>query len=343
MTDRRRLTAAVLAALCLLAGPSAAPADDPVTLRVVSWNLQGNAGGSDPALIAEQLTAKDGVDVWGLSEVDADEFDRFRDACGADEGGTWEIVEGTTAASSTRLAIVYDADRLELLGQEELTDLQPSSGLRAPLVARFRGRETGQEFLFMVNHLARGNRQSRLTQAEGLHDWALSRSLPVIATGDYNIDFHIFQGDDGRRDPGFDALVENGAFTWVRPLTLVKTQSSDSFDTILDFVFVANEDLLPAWSGSSRILTRAGDAVAVTHDFDDSGPETDHRPVDAIFMLHATAPVGGGTAGTGDARGPGDRPGETETEALGLILEELRALRSEVRDLRDRVDELEGE
>lgn len=47
----------------------------------------------------------------------------------------------------------------------------------------------------MVNHLYRSNNERRHAQAQGLNEWARSQTLPVIATGDYNFDWHFQTGD----------------------------------------------------------------------------------------------------------------------------------------------------
>jgi hypothetical protein len=144
--------------------------------------------------------------------------------------------------------------------------------------------------------------------------------------GDYNINFHVFQGDAGNRDQGFDNLIEGGIVQWVRPLTLVKTEDSDAYNTVLDFVFVANP---PAgWSGQSRILEREGDQVATSHDFDDNSTTPDHRPVDAIFVLGGgdddgdTPPVNGGSERIADI-----------LDRIDRLTDELEALREAVEDL----------
>jgi hypothetical protein len=74
---------------------------------------------------------------------------------------------------------------------------------RAALVAHFRGKRTGQEFKFMVNHLARGNDALRLERAVFLNQWARAQQMPVMAVSDYHVQF----GDQGERDPGFDAMT----------------------------------------------------------------------------------------------------------------------------------------
>ena len=135
----------------------------------------------------------------------------------------------------------------------------------------------------MVNHLARGNAAARLEQARKLNAWARGQTLPVVAVGDYNFDYHVSFGDQGERDDGFDELIRDGAFVWVKPGRLVKTQADDAFMSVLDFVFVANPP--PAWTGVSTILEREGDGAAVQVDFDDDAQKTDHRPLDAVFAF----------------------------------------------------------
>lgn len=256
--------------------------DNLVTLRIAGWNME--SGESDDATLGRQLGEKQGVDVWGLCEVQNDAAATvFERGAEEGEGADYRRVLGSTGGGD-RLAILYNADRLELLGSEELTDIQPTSGQRAPLVAELRGRETGISFKFMVNHLARGNAEARLEQAQRLNAWAKEQTLPVVAVCDYNFDYHVSFGEQGDRDPGFDAMTEDAAWLWVEPEHLVKTQADDRFASVLDFVFVANPP--PGWTGVSRILERDGDQPAAMLDFDDDLQQTDHRPVDAVFRFN---------------------------------------------------------
>lgn len=96
-----------------------------------------------------------------------------------------------------------------------------------------------KELLFMVNHLYRSKATKRHEQATGLNDWAKTQTLPVIAVGDYNFDWSIPTGDTNH-DKGYDNMVINGVFTWVRPETLVKTHCSHH-NGVLDFVFVSGD------------------------------------------------------------------------------------------------------
>ena len=275
-----------------LAVPRAGAQPDEVTLRVIGWNMQSDfttkKKESNPDFLAKQIAAKKGVQIWGLCEVlDDKTFNKF--IAGAKKtGGDYAGVLGKTG-NRDKMGIIYDKKRLELLGTEELKLIQINSGLRAPFVGKFKGKTTGQQFLFVVNHLARGDDDARLQQCKMLNQWAKTQTLPVVMVGDYNIDFDVKKGDAGKRDPGFDELLKDNRFIWVRPQQLVKTQASNQFNSVLDFVFVANVPF--HWSAESRILNRENDEEAIDNDFDDDAQSTDHRPVDAVLTFR---PPGGG-------------------------------------------------
>lgn len=62
----------------------------------------------------------------------------------------------------------------------------------------------------------------------------------------------------------------------MRPPTLVKSQCSPNFNSVLDFVFV--NAAAQAWAGTSEILVEPGDC--------DPSPQTsDHRPVIGRFNM----------------------------------------------------------
>lgn len=299
-----------------------------VSIRVAGWNLE--SGESSPALLRRQMGAKQGIDIWGLSEVPPGSINEFERGAEEGEAADFAVILGTTAFED-RLAIIYDTTRLEQVGdEEELTLIQLRPGLRAPLVARFRGRQTGQEFLFMVNHLKRGGAQNadRIEQAQLLNRWAREQILPVIAVGDYNFDYDVERGDAGVpfRDRGFDEMTRDGAFTWVRPERLFKTNADEDFNTVLDFVFIANPPF--GWSGEARILDRDSDTVASTNLFNDSNDESDHRPVDAIFTL------GGGSR-------PDDDTGHLTT--IQDVMRRIEALEAELRELREALQRIANE
>jgi endonuclease/exonuclease/phosphatase family metal-dependent hydrolase len=210
---------------------------------------------------------------------------------------------GTTGGGD-RLLIVYDADRFELVQQFELHDINPQGRVRSPLVAHLKVAASGQELLFMVNHLFRTNDAARHEQARLLNAWAREQTLPVIAVGDYNYDWDVVQGET-RHDQGFDEMTRDGVFVWVRPTMLVNTQCSRQFNSVLDFIFAAGP--AKAWQGTSEILERQPEYCP------DTNATSDHRPVLATFTLSGSSP---------------------QTGSRAAILERIERIESELRDLK---------
>lgn len=247
------------------------------TLTVIGWNLE--SGGSDIGVIADRIETAQGVDIWGFSEVVGAQVVALEAAAEVGENADYQSILGSTGGAD-RLLIIYNADHLSLLDNEELVDINIGGRVRAPLVARFEDLETGQEFFFMVNHLYRSRRDRRHQQSRLLNEWASEQELPVIAVGDYNYDWEV-QGGDNDHDDGFDLLTAADIFTWVRPAMLRRTQCSATqngcrFDSVLDFVFVAN--MPDSWAASSEILM-------VTGDFPDDSSTPDHRQVQATINI----------------------------------------------------------
>jgi endonuclease/exonuclease/phosphatase family metal-dependent hydrolase len=285
------------------------------SITVIGFNVE--SGGASVPVLSQVIAKQQGVDVWGLSEVqDKSWLDAFVKAAAEGEGGAkFEGVLGTTGQAD-RLAVVYNSTRFELVRSLELHHINVSGTVRAPLVAHLRLRSAPQtEFLFMVNHLYRGDAEGRHRQARLLNDWGRQQALPVIATGDYNFDWNV-NGGDTDHDPGYDFMTAGDVFKWVRfPSPMVKTQCSN-FNSVLDFVFLAG----PArqWKAESSVLF-ADDATYC----DQSRNGSDHRPV--LARLDATP-------GTG-------RPTPT-TVTRQDILNRIAALENELRALRALAEKL---
>lgn len=248
-------------------------------LTVVSWNVE--SGGSDDQTIRSRIAGFRGVDLWGFSEV-ASPASAATFELGAEDGesANFERVVGSTGGGD-RLAIIFNAARFRLVRSQELTHINQGNH-RAPLVAELEERATSRRFLFMVNHLARGNNQLRHRQAQQRNEWVRTQTLPVVAVGDYNFDWEV-QGGDTNHDLGYDNMTAGGAWEWVRPATLIKSQCSPEFDSVLDFIFV--NAAARGWAGSSEILVEPNDC--------DPSPRTsDHRPVAGRF--NAAGGSGGG-------------------------------------------------
>lgn len=292
----------VIAHCLLLISLSVASADE---LRVLAWNVESGdprpedpSEGSDPTTIAGQLKQVSDYDLVGLSEVRPAAAKQFVDALSAGAGETFLSVN-TATGMDDRLVLAWNAKRLQLLESYELHRFGdwPLNSIneegywqyRSPLVGRFRDRDSGIEFLAMVNHLARGDENIRNRQAIGLHRWAAAQTLPVVAFGDFNFDYQI---PTQQGNFAYQQFIRDDHWKWLKPELvdsnwadidplLPPGERTDMYpDSLLDFVFVAG----PAkeWIGKSWVVVRADD-------FPDTGETSDHRPVAATFTLPASA------------------------------------------------------
>lgn len=237
-------------------------------LRVIGFNVEaGWKRDADLETIARQVKDLSPVDLWGFSEVTAQNWpERLKEAAGPRS----EMVLGST--SDDRLLAVFNTDKLTLVKSFELTHLQFGRYARPPLVLHLRLKVSGTEFLFMVNHLHRGAKDKRSQQARGLNIWASGQIMPIIAVGDYNFDWNI-QPAPAYRDRGYDLMTADDVFAWVRPDILIKTHCGKKYDSVLDFVFVANA--AKNWPRESRILDGCPDTPSTS----------DHRPVELTIEV----------------------------------------------------------
>ena len=253
-------------------GLPAAPAMD--GWRVVSWNVE--SGDADPKVLSGFIAQYEGCDLWGFSEVqNASWAQQFETAAEVGEHADFKRILGSTGRAD-RLLIVYNASEFELCAQRELHTINPGKRVRSPLVAHLREKDTGCEFLFMVNHLYRSNAAARLEQARQLNAWAQQQRLPIIAVGDYNFDWQV-RGGETKHDRAFDALTQDNVFRWVRPKRLVRTQANPRYNSVLDFVFTV--DPTQRWVAESEIVVRK-------NDFPDTKTTSDHRPVAATIAIN---------------------------------------------------------
>ena len=258
---------------------SEAVANGSTELSVVAFNLE--SGDADPMYLADQyLAPQRGVDIWGLSEVqNAEWLPLLEQGIEDGERSDFQSILGTTGGGD-RLAIFYDTQLFEVVEAYELTDLSFGGRVRAALVAQIQVQSTGENFLFMVNHLYRTNEEGRHQQAQLLNTWARNQTLPIIAVGDYNFDFHVLEGDEGNRDRGFDLMTQDDVFAWVRPNPLAVSHCSDRYNSILDFIFVGNA--AKSWTVERSTVVYSD--IADDYCPDDS-LQSDHFPVAATFTL----------------------------------------------------------
>lgn len=255
-------------------------------LTVVSYNVESDKD-TDPAKVVQDIQKIPGSHIWGLVEVDTPDMETYRAAIGQN----FVLIEGSTGIRSgpdDRLAIIFNPDVLEQIGQTE--ELSAAGGSRHPLLAKFKVKTTEKKFWFVVNHLQRGREETRQAQADWLNKWAqqkVDNKVPpmIILVGDYNFDVTPYTK---RGNEAFDLFMQDGMFRWVEPGCLAKnscpltgTGCHPHFNSILDFVFLAG----PArhWTASSEILFR-DDADYCANERLESGGQmvpggADHHPV----------------------------------------------------------------
>lgn len=127
-----------LSLVCVLLAISLAWSTE--VIQVISWNVE--SGDADPETVSQRIAGTDGVDLWGLTEVqNATWADQFETGAEDGENSNFETILGTTG-SADRLLIIYDADRFELLSSFELENINIGGNVRAPLVAHLQLRAT---------------------------------------------------------------------------------------------------------------------------------------------------------------------------------------------------------
>jgi endonuclease/exonuclease/phosphatase family metal-dependent hydrolase len=253
--------------------------DASVEITVAGFNVE--SGDANPMVIADQHIAPvEGIDIWGFSEVQNAEWLRIlEEGTEAGEGADFRAILGQSGGGD-RLATVYNPDLLRELSTDELDALSFGGRVRAALITHFQVLANGQEFLFVVNHLYRSKDDLRHEQAQMLNAWAQTQTLPIIAVGDYNFDFDVIQGDGGTRDRGFDLMIQNGIFEWIRPQVLVASHCNSEYNTILDFIFVGNQAM--DWTVTESTILFSDPQSGYCPD---DALKSDHHPVTATFNI----------------------------------------------------------
>ncbi|WP_144052155.1 endonuclease [Gloeocapsa sp. PCC 73106] len=246
-------------------------------VSIVSYNVESDKiEDTDSLLVAQDIKLIKPADLWALSEVKNENDARIFDSV---IGSNYSSILGKTGASD-RLQIIFNNKRLELIESRELANF---GGTRAPLVAQFKLRANNREFLFMVNHFNRVNAEKRNIQAENLRQWTLAQKLPVIAAGDYNLDFSL-KNRTGNK--AFDILMSDDTFLWLEPLCLSQgncpntgTQCNPRYHAILDFILLGGS--AKQWQGKSEILFKDQPVCEK-----ESKGYADHYPVAAQIIIN---------------------------------------------------------
>ncbi len=232
-------------------------------IEIVAWNVE--SGGSSVQKISERIGDFQGVDIWGLSEVHKDAKDKYIEAAGEGEGSEFKGIMSFLRGND-RLMIIYDSERFELI----------ESIVRPALIGKFKVKNTGKEFFFVVNHLARNPDYMRYAQSRAIRKWAnTKKNFPIIMVG---YDRGVENGDILLREG------QNGEqkLFWIKPEILNGTHcvtedgTACIYNSILDFIFVNSE--AGKWEGTSIIIKTEGDLP-------DDDETSDHRPVKVIFNI----------------------------------------------------------
>lgn len=259
-------------------GAASEMAADPA-IKILAWNIESD--GADAGVIAEQLRQMPRYDIYGFTEVRPDDFPKIKAALGPDY-----FFKYSKSGFDDRLAFAIRKTRFEF-GEDDYYEfnafgdwvLNPGN-FRAPFVFEVTDKISGKAFALVLNHLARGNEEIRMTQAIGLRQWAQQEAQAVIAIGDYNFDY-VFATDKG--NPAMDAFLEGDVFEWIRPQPMVDSNYYDGdgdgvddfIDSLLDFVFVAGP--AKAWKLECEVVVRE-------NDFPDDERTSDHRPIQLIIQ-----------------------------------------------------------
>lgn len=262
-------------------------------------NAQGRcdertSSGSSPSVAAVALRDDfHKFDVIAFSEVAGEEeAETFAVVADEDENADYRHLVGDSGRN-IRVAMIFSAERLDLLESGELDFASTSGGSRKPLAAKLRTKGDGTEFWVVAVHLTRGQTRNdgsgsgdlrNDAQSEELRAWIEAQGEPVIALGDFNYDVNF---ENNRRRIGFTTFTENNGPKWIEPDVEIDTnwsgETSDSFpNSILDFVFLSQSG--SDWQSKSVIYQRPGD-------FPDTWRTADHRPVAAFFETDPGTPL----------------------------------------------------
>jgi len=233
---------------------------------------------ADLQMSALRVAGAQGVDLWGFCEVRNHQWaEELVEAAGENEPGEFAGIVSATPGNDLS-CIVYDTKQFHFIRAYEIKWTNrlwyyPGMQVRPPLVARLRHIASGREFLFMVNRLYSCQ---IVNQAGALNAWAQGRSLPVIAVGTYDFQYHPNTGPlypEGQK--ALLALIANGVFRWLTPSNPIATYKWDR-EVIDDFIFGANT--LGKMAGESQVIVEPGD-------FSSGDLQSDHRPVQVTLTV----------------------------------------------------------
>ena len=125
--------------------PTAIPSQPRAPIRVATWNI--GLDRADLTVIADRIEAFDGIDLWGLQEVNNRSAPPILAAAAADgENAEFAAIQGK-AGDGLHLVALYNTDRYALLDWWELAAINTTGNVRPSLVLHLREKHSDLEFL----------------------------------------------------------------------------------------------------------------------------------------------------------------------------------------------------
>ncbi len=205
---------------CWLAAMASAQVAAVPKFTLVEWNIE--AGGSDLEVIKQQLTELEPFDLVALSEVPTAAADQFASRWAKESSfvGTSGGPARLVVAWNPKIFAQIKAEEIKRVGEAEF-----APGLQmAPLSIHLKHLGSGQEFLLVMTHLARGSAELRRKQALLMTELAQAQTLPVVAIGGFNFDYDFVkhQGNES-----FVAFTAGDTWKWIKPQAWVDSNWSD--------------------------------------------------------------------------------------------------------------------
>ncbi len=217
--------------------PAQEPPAEPITM--MAWNLNSGVhfGQHDRQLpfITSQLSAPNPVDVYAFTEVQPNWMNALDNA--ADASGTPFGLVQTRAGRNQRIAVLFNEDRFELLGANEMTGVAYNENHRNPMAVTLFDRESGTRFEVVAVHLARGNGGRREVETDRIAERLRRAQDPVVLLGDLNFDCPPGRSPEGCDRAPYNNLVSGGGLTWVRPDVEGTTTCNPRYSDMLDLAF----------------------------------------------------------------------------------------------------------
>ncbi len=265
-------------------------------IKIATFNTE-SGGNTQSVLVAETITSVDGVDIWGLQEVESENaLVRYRDAARNSGGGNWRYVRSESGYSSDPdfkpdyLGILYRTDIFRQIETVELHSIrsEPGSdyygsanwGLRGALFLRLLHYRSNTEFYVGNVHLKCCGEgiPVRQHQAKLIANWITTAEVPVILIGDTNIPIRPGLTAAQVDSLAFREFTRDDVLTWVEPDNPYKTQCNPNYNSMLDQIYHSPGFLMD--SAKTEIQFTTPDYCE-----NDSHGYADHRPIVGTFQF----------------------------------------------------------